>query len=351
MDDDLRALERAAAYGDPDAEARLEHARMRAGLVAPPPPQPTELALDKATIYSENSFGMGYSKHEVRALKIHAAPYAQYSSAIHVQFVPKGARRGRSFTQTYKPTLVVLDGWGHTLAPPSMFGTPEVSPRGLVVRQGRHSGFSDEWGNEFRAQLAAYLESNPGARLMADYHGFNTHQRLHRFHVEYANAVGGVRNEYFVSMEDAEARTIDLAESGQATWIDVTDLSNPVLGRVRVFEGGRWRVNPGGRANPCPYLQRFERGARSNPRGSAHRFDPSAMGAAKRLAAQYSGVPVFVGPSGMEFRVVGEGEAERLTEAIDAEIMGRFQNGQVSYGEGDEPGYWSVHAWPDYANT
>jgi len=30
--------------------------------------------------------------------------------------------------------------------------------------------------------------------------------------------------------------------------------------------------------------------------------------------------------------------------------MGHYPNGQASYGPGDEPGFWSVHAWPDYAN-
>ena len=91
--------------------------------------------------------------------------------------------------------------------------------------------------------------------------------------------------------------------------------------------------------------------SRFNPRASAPRmFTPISMGKARRLAAEYSGVAVFVGPRGMEFRVVGEGEAERLTEALEAEIMGHYPNGQASYGPGDEPGFWSVHAWPDYAN-
>jgi hypothetical protein len=113
---------------------------------------PEIIRLDRATLYREGDFGFGYRKHEVRNVRIRVRPYAQYRHAVEVTFTPRGARRPRQFYETSHASLIVFEGWGHSLTPESMYGRP--SDDGVAVS--KHTAFSPEWGKSFAEKIASY---------------------------------------------------------------------------------------------------------------------------------------------------------------------------------------------------
>jgi hypothetical protein len=128
----------------------------------------------KATIYLRGMISM--TRTEVRDLRIEIRPYAQYDSAVHVSFVPKGGRSRRGFVESHSPSLVVLDGWGH-VEPASMFIASETSDSGVECSRGRYSACDPRCLADFGALLSAYV-ARTGAKIVADY---RTHNASNRF--------------------------------------------------------------------------------------------------------------------------------------------------------------------------
>jgi hypothetical protein len=128
----------------------------------------------KATIYFRGEMMGNIHKIEVRSFSVEVRPYAQYSAAIEARFVKKGGRQVLGFVQSYAPSLVVVEGWGHPDAAP-IFG-PAVERDGVTVFRGRHSSCSPEWATEFDALLAAHVAST-GAKILHDFRGHNPHGR------------------------------------------------------------------------------------------------------------------------------------------------------------------------------
>ena len=130
----------------------------------------------KVTIYYHGEmFGLIH-KVEARAYFVRTGEYAQYSSAVFCHFVPKGGRNPRGFVQTFRPSLLILDGWGHP-DPAGMFGEPEQQGP-VVVQRSRHSAFSPEWQSEFDAMINAHilaLRTDVLLPVLADYRGHNPH--------------------------------------------------------------------------------------------------------------------------------------------------------------------------------
>jgi hypothetical protein len=127
-----------------------------------------ETRMGKVTMYFQGGFGM--AKVEASRAKIEVKPHAQYARGIYVDFLPKRARRERSFVQAYRPSLVVLEGWGHP-DPDSAFlpAKPGGEP-GVTVSEGRYSACDPRWQSDFDAKLAAYLEAS-GAKVLHDFRG------------------------------------------------------------------------------------------------------------------------------------------------------------------------------------
>lgn len=123
----------------------------------------------KATLYFRGEFFGNINKVEVREVETFRAAYAQYPAAPHAVFVPKGKRTKRGVVQGYKPSLVILEGWGH-VDPATFLGEPEEDKVvGLTVTKSRYSACAPEWETEFNAALSAYLEANPQVVVVADY--------------------------------------------------------------------------------------------------------------------------------------------------------------------------------------
>ncbi len=124
--------------------------------------------MGKVTMYFQGGFGM--VKVEATRLEVEVKPHAQYARGVYCSFVPKGKRKERSMVQAYRPSLVVLEGWGHP-DPDSPFLPPEeTGTEGVMVSKGRYSACDPRWGSDFAAKLAAYLEST-GAKVLHDFRG------------------------------------------------------------------------------------------------------------------------------------------------------------------------------------
>jgi hypothetical protein len=126
----------------------------------------------KATMYYRGSCG-NIMKMEVRSVDVTIAPFAQYATAVHVAFVPKGASKPRSFTQTYQPNLVILDGHGHPDAA-TLWDLSTMRHAGTITTQrGRYMNCDPRWASDFSALLAAHVEQT-GARIVADFRGHDS---------------------------------------------------------------------------------------------------------------------------------------------------------------------------------
>lgn len=127
----------------------------------------------KVTIYFHGEMFGCIHKIEARSYFVQTGAYAQYSSAVACYFVPKGGRNPRGITQTFRPSLLILDGWGHP-EPAAMFGAEETSGEGVTVSRSRHSAFASEWQTEFDATITAHVAAR-GAVILADFRGHNPH--------------------------------------------------------------------------------------------------------------------------------------------------------------------------------
>lgn len=126
----------------------------------------------KVTLYFRGETMGNIHKIEARAFSTRLRPWAQFSSSVEVRFLKKGARRVLGFIQSYQPSLVILDGWGHP-DPAPIFG-PAVQRNGVEISRGRHSACSPEWSTEFDAMLAAHV-AEKGAKILHDFRGHNSY--------------------------------------------------------------------------------------------------------------------------------------------------------------------------------
>jgi hypothetical protein len=113
----------------------------------------------------------GVERVECREVLIEVGPYAQYEAAVHVSFIPKGARRARSFVQTYAPNVVVLAGWGSVAPDSAMLPEVETTPS-VSVAKGRYRSCDPRWDSDFAAKLEA-----AGVKPLADFRGHDSKER------------------------------------------------------------------------------------------------------------------------------------------------------------------------------
>lgn len=128
----------------------------------------------KATIYYRGELMGNIHRLEVRSFGVSVGPYAQYSAAVEARFVKKGGRSVLGFVQSFQPSLVILEGWGHP-EPAGIWDKTEERD-GVKVTCGRHSSCSPEWANEFDALLAAHVSAT-GAKILHDFRGHDPYGR------------------------------------------------------------------------------------------------------------------------------------------------------------------------------
>jgi len=116
----------------------------------------------KATIYTKSELFGNILKKEVTLLKHGRKQYAQYRDAPFVEFVPKRARIARRITETYKPFLLIVEGWKQP-DPDSAYGS-STDHGAYSVSQGRYSSFDDRWVDDFNAKVKTW-----NLKVIADY--------------------------------------------------------------------------------------------------------------------------------------------------------------------------------------
>ena len=125
---------------------------------------------DKCTIYLCGLFG--YRRIDCRSVVITRKPYAQYDTALHVAFTPKGGRARRGFVAyayrvnadgsgTDSPFVVVDARDAFDVADPMTATKAEGGS--IVSSMTRHLSCDPAWRVEFDAKLRA-----SGARVLFD---------------------------------------------------------------------------------------------------------------------------------------------------------------------------------------
>lgn len=126
--------------------------------------KPSTKDMQKVTIYVDSDFGMGIRKIEGFLYSHGIKRYAQYHNAPFVNFVQKGKRKLVGIQKTYKPYLLIVDGWNQP-EPDGMFKPEPISEAGFAkVYEGRYSSFDDRWDSDNDAKIAA-----AGVKVIADY--------------------------------------------------------------------------------------------------------------------------------------------------------------------------------------
>jgi len=124
----------------------------------------------KATILFKGGLGNVIVKH-VYLLAHGRKKYAQYASAPFVHYVEKGKRKPTGFVQTFRPYLVILDGW-QEIESQSLFRPATLSTSGALVSEGKFASCDDGWQKEFENETGEFKN------VIADYREVNAYQPL-----------------------------------------------------------------------------------------------------------------------------------------------------------------------------
>lgn len=135
-----------------------------------------EMNQKKVTLYFRGGFG--FAKIEARAYAVEVGAYAQYASAVTCTFIGKGQRVKRGFVQTFQPSLLILEGWGHPDTA-DIYGPAQTSADGSVTTlRGRFLSCSPEWSTEFEAMIAQHISAGSASgkpvKVVADYQGHDS---------------------------------------------------------------------------------------------------------------------------------------------------------------------------------
>lgn len=118
-------------------------------------PRVTQMAAElkdrKVTVITTNEFFGNMNVFEGRLVDFGTRPYAQYSNAPYVKFIPTRKRKPVCIMKTYNPTLIVIDGVGHNLTPNDEVVLSETSE--VRVTTLKYSSFDPRYVTEFLAKL------------------------------------------------------------------------------------------------------------------------------------------------------------------------------------------------------
>ena len=157
--------------GDLDVDAMRAALESRGGRLWEDRSETLVVALAKATIVSQGEFGMSYRVDHVRDLRVYLGKHAQYTAAVHASFVVKGCRKRVGFVQSYRPNLIVLEGWADVNVP-SMWGDAKKGD-GATTQTSRGLSCSGLWSDEARAAVAA-----SGAKVVRDFREHDSAERM-----------------------------------------------------------------------------------------------------------------------------------------------------------------------------
>lgn len=128
----------------------------------------------KVTVYRKSELMGNIVKREMKLVEHGLMEYAQYKSAPFVCGVIKRKRSASRFVETFRPYMIIVEGWGN-IEPNGLYSKGKVlsSGEGVTVTQGQYSSFDDGWGNDFDATIDKLIESGE-VEVIADYRNFDS---------------------------------------------------------------------------------------------------------------------------------------------------------------------------------
>ena len=122
----------------------------------------------KCTLYFAGL--MGIVKVEAKDASTDVRPYAQYARGVYCAFRRARERLARGFVQSFQPSLLILEGWGHP-EPDGIFeDAPAVAAGEAVSQRGRYASCDPRWSSDFNGQIDAYI-AKTGTKVLADFRG------------------------------------------------------------------------------------------------------------------------------------------------------------------------------------
>ena len=101
----------------------------------------------KITIYSTGEFFGSVQKIEGYLVEHGTRKYAQYENAPFVRFIPKGKRKVCIIQKSYKPYLLILQGWANP-EPEGMY-KKEKEINGVIIKESRYQSCDDRYRSDF----------------------------------------------------------------------------------------------------------------------------------------------------------------------------------------------------------
>lgn len=138
--------------------------------------QPREMSGGKATIYWVGA--LGALGHEVAEWRVRVAGAKHNGNPIGdrpvVEYRAPKKRKWEKAPVERRPTLLILDGWGH--GGPKLF-EESTTAGGFVSQSSLYATFDDRWESDFNDWADQYIAlyasaDHSSARVLADYRGF-----------------------------------------------------------------------------------------------------------------------------------------------------------------------------------
>ena len=116
----------------------------------------------KVTIYCTNEFFGNIVRYDGKLINHGVRKYAQYENAPFVEFIPKGKRKIVRIQKSYKPYLLIINGYDNQL-PDSMYGKSETK-NGVTIKKSRYQSYDNRYKTDFDKIL-----ENSNINIIADY--------------------------------------------------------------------------------------------------------------------------------------------------------------------------------------
>jgi len=110
----------------------------------------------KITIYYNTEFFGSIQKIEAYLIEYGTRQYAQYSNAPYIKFIPKGKRKIRMIQKSYKPYLLILNGWDNPNTQ-GMF-TDSKNENGIITKKSLYSCYDERYKTDFNKTINNYSD-------------------------------------------------------------------------------------------------------------------------------------------------------------------------------------------------
>ena len=108
------------------------------------------LELSDVTLLRPSGFVGNYIAVFCKKVRVWRAPYAQYPTALHVEYLQPRQRRWRTFVD-YSHRIVLVEGDRRDLAQP--MGQWRKTDDGTLVQTSEYPSFDPRWAEDFAATL------------------------------------------------------------------------------------------------------------------------------------------------------------------------------------------------------